>query len=142
MSSESERGLSLEELRQRNMPPPVQPSASPLPEQHPITEEWDELLEILSALYRLTAAQYDFLRQQNVHPLQAQMSTLTKEVSAMREMLQEGIQQAGNKKERHLSLPHISLPQPSWAWLMFPAILVGLAVLWYSSATILRALGM
>ncbi len=141
MNSESERSLSLEELRQRNMPP-VQPAPTPLPEQHPTAEELDELLEILSALYRLTAAQYDFLRQQKVHPLQAQMSALTKEVSAMREMLRECIQQAGNKKERHLSLPNISLPQPSWAWLMLPAILVGLAVLWYSSATILRALGM
>ena len=137
MSSESERSLSLEELRQRNMPPPA-----PLPERHPTAEEWDELLEILSALYRLTAAQYDFLREQRIHPLQAQMSTLTKEVSAMRKMLQESIQQAGSKKERRFSLPQISLPQPSWAWLMLPAILVGLAVLCYSSVTILRALGM
>ena len=137
MSSESERSLSLEELRQRNMPPPA-----PLPERHPTAEEWDELLEILSALYRLTAAQYDFLREQRAHPLQSQMSALTKEVSAMRKMLQESTQQAGSKKERRFSLPQISLPQPSWAWLMLPAILVGLAVLCYSSVTILRALGM
>ena len=137
MSSESERSLSLDELRQRNMPPPA-----PLPERHPTAEEWDELLEILSALYRLTAAQYDFLREQRVHPLQSQMSTLTKEVSAMRKMLQESIQQAGSKKEQRFSLPQISLPQPNWAWLMLPAILVGLAVLCYSSVTILRALGM
>ena len=140
MSSESERSLSLDELRQRNMPLPVQ--SAPPPEQHPAAEEWDELLEILSALYRLTAAQYDFLREQRVHPLQSQMSALTKEVSAMRKLLQENTQQAGSEKERHFSLPQISLPQPSWAWLMFPAILVGLAVLCYSSVTILRALGM
>ena len=142
MSSESERSLSLEELRQRNMPPPVPPAPLQLPERHPTAEELDELLEILSALYRLTATQYDFLQEQRIHPLQAQMSTLTKEVSAMRKMLQESIQQAGSEKERHFSLPQISLPQPSWAWLMFPAILVGLAVLCYSSVTILRALGM
>ena len=142
MNSESERSLSLEELRQRNMPPPAPPAPLPLPEQHPTTEEWDELLEMLSALYRLTATQYDFLQAQRVHPLQAQMSTLTKEVSAMREMIQKSIQQAGNKKERRFSLPHISLPQPSWVWLMFPAILVGLGALWYGSVTILRALGM
>ena len=137
MSSESERSLSLDELRQRNMPPPA-----PLPERHPTAEEWDELLEILSALYRLTATQYDFLREQRIHPLQAQMSTLTKEVSAMRKMLQESIQQAGGRRERRFSLPQISLPQPSWAWLMLPAVLVGLAALWYSLATILNALGM
>lgn len=142
MNSESERSLSLEELRQRNMPPPVPPAPLPLPEQHPTTEEWDELLAMLSALYHLTATQYDFLQAQRVHPLQAQMSTLTKEVSTMREMIQKSIQQAGNKKERHFSLLHISLPQPSWAWLMLPVILVGLGALWYGSVTILRALGM
>ena len=96
---------------------------------------------MLSALYRLTAAQNDFLRTQRAHPLQAQMSALTKEVSATRELIRESIQQAGKKKERRFSLPHISLPRPSWAWLALPAILVGLAVLWYSSVTILRALG-
>ena len=134
MSSESERTLSLEELRQRNLLPPQT-------EPHPTTEEWDELLEMLSALYRLTAAQSDFLQTQRTHPLQAQMSALTKEVSTTRELIQKSIQQAGKKKERRFSLPHISLPRPSWAWLALPAILVGLAVLWYSSVTILRALG-
>ena len=134
MSSESERTLSLEELRQRNLPPPQT-------EPHPTTEEWDELLEMLSALYRLTAAQSDFLQTQRTHPLQAQMSALTKEVSATRELIRESIQQAGKKKERRFSLPQISLPRPDWAWLLFPAALVGLAVLWYSSVTILRALG-
>ena len=135
MNSGSERSLSLEELCQRNLPPPQT-------ELHPTTEEWDELLEILSALYRLTAAQNDFLQAQRTHPLQPQMSVLTKEVSTTRELIQESIQQAGEKKERRFSLPHISLPRPSWAWLAVPAILVGLAVLWYSSVTILRALGM
>ena len=56
-------------------------------------------------------------------------------------LIQESIQQIGKKKERRFSLPHISLPRPNWAWLALPAILVGLAVLWYSSVTILRALG-
>ena len=135
MNSGSERSLSLEELCQRNLPPPQA-------EAHPTTEEWDELLEILSALYRLTAAQNDFLQTQQTHPLQVQMSVLAKEVSTTRELIQKSIQQAGKKKERRFSLPHISLPRPSWAWLAVPAILVGLAVLWYSSVTILRALGM
>ena len=135
MSSGSERSLSLEELCQRNLPPPQA-------EAHPTTEEWDELLEMLSALYRLTAAQNDLLQTQQTHPLQVQMSVLAKEVSTTRELIQKSIQQAGKKKERRFSLPHISLPRPSWAWLALPAILVGLAVLWYSSVTILRALGM
>ena len=134
MNSGSERSLSLEELCQRNLPPPQAVA-------HPTTEEWDELLEMLSALYRLTAAQNDFLQTQQTHPLQVQMSVLAKEVSTTRELIQKSIQQAGKKKERRFSLPHINLPRPSWAWLALPAILVGLAVLWYSSVTILRALG-
>ena len=60
----------------------------------------------------------------------------------MRKMLQESIQQAGSKKERRFSLPQINLPQPNWAWLMLPVILVGLGALWYGSVTILRALVM
>ncbi len=144
MNSESERSLSLEKLRQRNMPPPVLHTLPP-PEQHPNAEEWDALLEMLSVIYRVTEAQYDILSQQRAHPLQSQMEKLTQDVSAMRETVQamrQDIQQAGKRKERRFSLPHIRLPRPSWAWLMVPMILVGLAALWYGSVTILRALGM
>ena len=140
MSSESERALSLEELRQRNMPPP---------EWHLTVEEWDNLQRQISSLYSLTAAQYDLLIERQTDSIQAQITALTREVAATGKaittagaLIQESIQQAGKKKERCFSLPHISLPRPSWAWLMLPAILVGLAVLWYSSVTILRALGM
>jgi len=44
------------------------------------------------------------------------------------------LEQAGKKKERRFSLPHISLPHPSLTWLIVPAILLGLLVLWYSWA--------
>lgn len=140
MSSESERALSLEELRQRNMPPP---------EWHLTVEEWDNLQRQISSLYSLTAAQYDLLIERQTDSIQAQITALTREVAATGKaittagaLIQESIQQAGKKKERRFSLPHISLPRPSWAWLMLPTVLVGLAVLWYSSVTILRALGM
>ena len=144
MSSESERALSLEELRQRNMPPPTPP-----PEWHLTVEEWDNLQRQISSLYSLTAAQYDLLIERQTDSTQAQITALTQEVAATEKaittagaLIQESIQQAGKKKERRFSLPHISLPRLSWAWLMLPAVLVGLAVLWYSSVTILRALGM
>ena len=144
MSSESERNLSLEELLQRNMPPPAPP-----PEWRLTAEEWDTLQEQVSALYNLTAAQYNLITKQQANSTQAQIAALTREVAATGKaittagaLIQESIQQAGEKKERRFSLPHISLPRPSWAWLAVPAILVGLAVLWYSSVTILRALGM
>ena len=106
----------------------------PQTELHPTAEEWDELLEMLSALYRLAAAQNDFLQAQRTHPLQPQMSVLTKEVSTTRELIQKSIQQAGKKKERRFSLPHIHLPQPTWEWLILPAVLLGLGLLWYSWA--------
>ena len=97
---------------------------------------------VLSALYSLTAAQYDLLKVQRTHPLQAQMTALAKEVSDTGELIQKSLQQAGKKRERRFSLPRIHLPRPSWTWLAIPAVLVGLAALWYGSATILRALGM
>lgn len=137
MNLGSEQSLSLEDLRQRNLPP-----SAPPPEQHPTADEWYDLLEVLSALYSLTAAQYDLLKVQRTHPLQAQMTALAKEVSDTGELIQKSLQQAGKKRERRFSLPRIHLPRPSWTWLAIPAALVGLAALWYSSATILRALGM
>lgn len=143
MISESERTLSLDELRQRNMPP-----SAPPPEWHLTVEEWDNLQRQISALYNLTAAQYDLISKQHTGSLQTQIAALTQEVTATGKaitaagkLIQESIQQVG-KKERRFSLPQINLPRPSWAWLVLPAILIGLAVLWYSSVTILRALGM
>lgn len=144
MSSGSERTLSVEELLQRNMP-----THAPPPEWHLTVEEWDNLQRQISSLYDLTAAQYDLLTERRTDSIQTQITALTREVAATGKaittegaLIQESIQQAGKKKERRFSLPHISLPRPSWAWLMLPAVLVGLAVLWYSSVTILRALGM
>lgn len=55
MNLQSEQHLSLEELKQRNAPPS---SKEP---SHPTQEEWEELLNILSALYRLETEQRDML---------------------------------------------------------------------------------
>ena len=55
MNSQSEQRLSLEELKQRNaLPPTKEPS-------HPTQEEWEEMLAILSALYRLEIEQRNVL---------------------------------------------------------------------------------
>ena len=35
------------------------------------------------------------------------------------------------KRERRFSLPTIQLPRPSPEWLLIPAVLLGLLVLWY-----------
>lgn len=55
MNSQSEQRLSLEELKQRNAPP------SSKEQPHPTQEEWEEMLTILSALYRLETEQRDML---------------------------------------------------------------------------------
>ena len=136
MSSESERTLSLEDLLQRNMPQPLPP------EQDPAGPNWAELSAALEAMGELLAEQNLTLEELAGRtyrgPTQEQVTDLLQETKAIRSLLE----QAGKKKERRFLLPHISLPRPSWAWLAVPAILVGLAVLWYSSVTILRALGM
>lgn len=121
MSSGSEQKCSIEELKERNSPP----------EWHPATEEWDDLLAVLSALCRLTAGQSDALKNslaimQAVH---TQAETLEKETAAIRQML-ERQEQAGRKKERRLSLPKVHLPRPSLAWLWVIPILVALYALW------------
>lgn len=122
MSSGSEQKCSIEELKERNLPP----------EQHPTAEEWDDLLAVLSALYRLTAGQSDALKNslaimQAVH---TQVEALTKEAASIHQLLARQ-EQAGRKKGRwRLRLPHVVFPRPSLAWLWAIPILVGLYALW------------
>lgn len=144
MNSQSEQRLSLEELKQRNAPP------SSKEQSHPTQEEWEEILTILSALYRLETEQRDMLddleRRTAAHTallqelssgrgwylIQEKMEALTGDVAQMRRMLQ----QAGQKKERRFTLPSICLPRPhlphldgpTWATLLM--ILAGLLLLW------------
>lgn len=121
MNSESEQKCSIEELKERN---------SPL-EWHPTVEEWDDLLAILSALYRLTASQSDTLKNSlaAIRAVHTQAEALTKEATAIRQLLEQR-EQAGKKKERWPSLPKIHMPKPSLAWLWAIPILVGLYALW------------
>ena len=134
MSSESERNLSLDELRQRNQ----RQLLSTLPEPHPTVEEWENLLDWVIDLHQLIKEQNRILAQLQMLTPQPQLKMLSQDVTAIREQLQ----QAGKKKEQHFSLPQVSLPHPSWTWLIIPAVLVGLGTLWYSLVTILKALGM
>ena len=144
MNSQSEQRLSLEELKQRNAPPPTREMS------HPTQEEREEMLTILSALYRLEAEQRNVLddleRRTAAHTallqelssrrgwylIQEKMEALTGDVAQIQRMLQ----QAGNRKERRFSLPSIRLPRPhlphldgpTWATLLM--ILAGLLLLW------------
>lgn len=126
MSSESERALSLEELRQRNMPQQLSP------DQHPTEQNWLELSAALEALGQLLAEQNLTLEELAGRPYRGptpeQITELLQEAKAIHRLLE----QAGKKKERHFSLPRFHLPQPTWEWLILPAILLGLGLLWYS----------
>lgn len=123
MSSESGKRCSVEELKEKNLPP----------ESHPTAEEWDNLLAILSALYRLTAAQADGITKPKcpaMEELRTQTEVLVKEVAAIRQLL-ERREQDGKQKERW-RLPPVTLPKPRLAWLWVIPILLGLWVMWYS----------
>lgn len=127
MSSESGKRCSIEELKEKNLPP----------ECHPTAEEWDNLLAILSALYRLTEAQADGMANPScpaMEELWAQTEVLVRETAAIRQLL-ERREQAGKKKGRW-RLPQVTLPRPRLTWLWAVPILLGLLVLWYSGAAI------
>lgn len=129
MNSESGKRCSVEELKERNLPP----------ERHPSAEEWDNLLAILSALYRLTAAQADGITKPGcpaMEELRTQTEVLVKEVAAIRQLLGQR-EQAGKKKDQWRSrLPRVTLPRPSLAWLLAIPISLGLVVIWSSGAAI------
>ena len=129
MNSESGKRCSIEELKERNLPPEVHPSA----------EEWDNLLAILSALYRMTAAQADGITKPGcpaMEELRAQTEALVRETAAIRQLL-ERQEQAGKKNERRrLRLPQVTLPRPNLGWLWAVPILLGLWVIWFSGAAV------
>ena len=154
MSLSSDSKSSLEELKRRNLLPEAQngePSArtEPAPEIHPTVEEWDNLLAILSAMYRLTAEEYDRTAEETVSPIlhrmSSQLTALTEDAAAIRLLLeQEGQrrEQAGKKRGRRFSIrfPKISLLRPSPGWLFLPLILAVLWALWYSWGALWSAL--
>ena len=139
MNSQSEQRLSLEELKQRNaLPPTKEPS-------HPTQEEWEEMLAILSALYRLeieqrnvledlerrTAAHTALLREVSNRrepcPAQAQMEALARDVAEIQALLR----QAGKKKEISVSPPSLETAMSVLLWLSLILLgtMVGMVVL-------------
>ena len=124
MNSESGQRLPMEELKQRNAP-----------QTCPNREEWDNLLMMISALYRVTAEQGKALENLERHtallretcPGQAQMEALAEDAAQIRAMLQ----QAGKRKERSVSLPSLStaLSVLVWLALILLGTMVGMVVL-------------
>ena len=118
MNSGSERSLSLEELKRRN-----QPTAPAAPETHPTEEEWENLQTVISAIYRLMEASFNRLEERMpnavILEMEKDLDVLKQQTGTIKDMLE----QAGKKKERRFSLPHISLPNlgpEEWFFLLMP----------------------
>ena len=132
MSSESGQRLSLEELKQRNLPPQGTPSQTePMPPEHPTQQEWSELLARLERLEASVGAQEAPLRalsrQVGQLPTQEQMEELAREVAQLR----AAVQQAGRKKELSISPPGLdtALSVLVWLILLLLGTMVGMVVL-------------
>ena len=138
MSSESERELSMEELKRLN---PPQGSLAQQAPTVPTQAEWTELMSTLTSLEHRMAAQVALLRElsqrpRTYHPTQEQITALARDVTMIRAMLE----QAGKRRERRISLPHLRLPRLSPAWLLLIPILLGLLAIWYSWGTLWNGL--
>ena len=153
MSSESGQRLPMEELKRRNAPPSITQQSCPS------REEWENLLMMIQALYRLTAEQSDTLENLNQHtaahtallreassrrkpyPTQAQMEALTRDMAKVQRLLQ----QAGKKKEISVSPPSLetALSVLIWLALILLATMVGMVVLqtiWSGLATLWKVI--
>ena len=148
MSSESERRLSIEELKQLNRPQTLEPSTTPPPPMALLREaDWEELLTRLDRLEASVGAQEALLRaltrQVGQHPTQAQLEAMAREVSQMRAELK----QAGKKRELSISPPSLrtALSVSIWLALILLAAMVGMVVLqtiWSGLAALWRVIQM
>ena len=138
MSSESERKLSMEELKQLTRPQALESSTTPPPPMVLLpAADWNMLLNQLERLEASVGAQEALLRalsrQVGQCPTREQTEALARDVAQIREALQ----QAGKKKERRFSLPKLRLPYIPWSRLflgLVTLLLTGAAlwVLWSS----------
>lgn len=120
MNSGSGQRLSMEELKQRNLPP-----------AYSTQQAWDELLTQLNRLEASVGAQEAHARalsrQVGQLPTQEQMEALVREVAQVRAELK----QAGKKKEISISPPSLesALSVLIWLALILLAAMVGMVVL-------------
>ena len=139
MNSESGQRLPMEELKRRNAPPSITQQSCPS------REEWENLLMMIQALYRLTAEQSDTVENLNQHtaahtallrevsnrrepcPAQAQMEALARDVAEIQRLLR----QAGKKKEISVSPPSLGTAMSVMIWLALILLgtMVGMVVL-------------
>ena len=132
MSSESERKLSMEELKQLNRPQALESSTTPPPPMVLLpAADWNMLLNQLERLEAGAGAQEALLRalsqQVGQLPAQAQLEALARDAAQMRAELK----QAGKKRELSISPPSLraALSVSIWLALILLATMVGMVVL-------------
>ena len=113
MNSESERKLSLAELKQLNMK-----QEQPAQEAPPTREDWDELMERLSEISRK-------MEQLNSRFYLSQIEKQSKEMLDILWAMNRRQEQAGRKKERRFSLPRFYLPEIEWRLVAVAAMMLG-----------------
>ena len=147
MSSESERKLSMEELKQLNRPQALESSTTPPPPMVLLpAADWNMLLNQLERLEAGAGAQEALLRalsqQARQHPTQAQLEALARDVAQMWAELK----QAGKKRELSISPPSLrtALSVSIWLALILLATMVGMVVLqtiWSGLAALWKVVG-
>ena len=131
MSSEFERRLSVEELKQLNRPQTMPPQSAPMPPAYPPQWEWDELLVALNRLEASVGAQEALVRaltrQVGQLPTQVQLEALARDVA----QIQATLKQAGKKRGLSVSPPSLetALSVLIWLALILLGTLVGMVVL-------------
>ena len=143
MNSESGQKLSLAELKQRNRESDFSVPAAP--PDTPTRQDRENLLAILTALYRLESTNSSRLehleasvaaqealfralsRQVGQLPTQSQLEALARDVAQMRAELK----QAGKKKEFSISPPSLGTAMAVMVWLALSLLgtMVGMVVL-------------
>ena len=132
MSSESERKLSMEELKQLNRPQALESSTTPPPPMVLLpAADWNMLLNQLERLEAGAGAQEALLRalaqQVGQLPTREQTEALTRDVA----QIQAELKQAGKKRELSISPPSLrtALSVLIWLALILLATMVGMVVL-------------
>lgn len=132
MSSESERKLSMEELKQLNRPQALESTTTPPPPMVLLpAADWNMLLNQLERLEAGAGAQEALLRalaqQVGQLPTREQTEALARDVA----QIQAELKQAGKKRELSISPPSLrtALSVLIWLALILLATMVGMVVL-------------
>lgn len=134
MSSGSGKKYSMEELMEKN-----RPIVLPKAENHPTEKEWAQMMAIqfqtTKLLGQLVRWAEEYPDPPSLRGVNEHLTAMEGELKTLRQTV-EKMELAGRRKERHISLPRVSLPQSRLAWLWAIPILAALAALLYTSAIV------